>query len=958
MPGSPRSVFTVAVALLFFVSIIPAFAQTQTGEIFGKVTDRTGAVLPGATVTISGNALIQPQSTGVSSGGSYRFPNLPIGVYSVAFELAGFKRVIRADVRVQAGFNAEVNERLELSTVEETVTVTGESPIIDTRSNTLGTNFGKELLEAIPSARDPWVILEQTPGMVMSVQNVGGNASGQQASFGAHGSTSNQQWNLDGATITDMAAGSSPTYFDFDSFEEIQITTAGGDASQEASGVAINFVTKSGSNKLKGAARIFDANKALQSSNTPAEVAAQGGGAGNPLKDVIEYGGDVGGPIVKDKAWFWGAISRQSIEVGVLGFLKAGAPAGSTDADDLESDLTVLNNQNLKLNYAWTNRHKTTFLYTRGDKIRNARGADSTTRIEATNRQYGPNNYYKGEHQWVASDRLMLEAEYSYNNAGFVLDYHTDDLATVQRLLYVDQGNTLTRSGNYSGNIRPTYESRMDGNYFMPNLLRGDHSTKFGLRWRSTPYETISRTGGGATARIRSSGQNEADITRDGDTNREMWQYSLYFSDAIKWNRATVTWGLRFDHQDDRAITSNIAANPILPDLLPAVDFKGADGDATYNNLAPRLALAYDLKGNGRTVLKASTARYYGLGIYTAGTVNPAGQTTLSYFWNDLNNDLFVQRNELDFARGFRATPSANYDPANPSSVTTPNRIDGNLENDITDEFVAGVDHELMRDFAVGVSYIWRNYHNFQNSYRNVTPDSYSPVTFTAPCGNSLCDASSYTATYYQRATAVPTGTVLRNDQGSRSYNGIELTARKRFTHNWLMNSSFTWNNTLLHYESAADFSTTADPTNYDLQNGHPSSGTSGINGSRWTAKLSGMYGLPWQMSVAAFWNLRDGTQFNRTIQSPNRTGAGGTANVQFEPNGTTHYPTFSQVDLHWDKGFLFGQRRIQFNVDAFNLMNAATVLERQTRQNFAQANYVTRILAPRVVRLGVKVNF
>jgi hypothetical protein len=118
--------------------------------------------------------------------------------------------VIRADVRVQAGFNAEVNERLELSTVEETVTVTGESPIIDTRSNTLGTNFGKELLEAIPSARDPWVILEQTPGMVMSVQNVGGNASGQQASFGAHGSTSNQQWNLDGATITDMASSSSP----------------------------------------------------------------------------------------------------------------------------------------------------------------------------------------------------------------------------------------------------------------------------------------------------------------------------------------------------------------------------------------------------------------------------------------------------------------------------------------------------------------------------------------------------------------------------------------------------------------------------------------------------------------------------------------------------------------------------------------------------------------------------
>ena len=523
MHGSSRSVFGV-VLLALFLSAPTAWAQTQTGEIFGKVhrSKRRGAA--GATVILTSPALIQPQSTVAATSGSYRFPNLGIGIYTVTFELTGFKRVMRTDVRIQAGFNAEVNGKLELSSVQETVTVTGESPIIDVRSNTLGTNFGKELLEAIPSARDPWVILEQTPGMVMSVQNVGGNASGQQASFGAHGSTSNQQWNLDGATVTDMAAGSSPTYFDFDSFEEIQVTTAGGDASQEASGVAINFVTKSGSNQLKGSGRLFDSNKAFQASNTPAEVAAQGGGAGNPLKDVMEYGAEVGGPIVKDKAWFWGAISRQSIKVGVLGFLKVGAPAGSTDADDLETDETVLNNQNLKLNYGWTARNKTTFLYSRGDKIRNARGANSTTKIEATNRQTGPTNYYKIEHNWVASDRLMIEGEYSYNNAGFLLDFHEDDLADVQRLLFVDDGNTLTRSGSLSDNIRPTYESRLDGNYFLPAFLGGDHSTKFGARWRSTPYQTISQTGGGATARIRSTGINEVDITRDGDTSREMWQ--------------------------------------------------------------------------------------------------------------------------------------------------------------------------------------------------------------------------------------------------------------------------------------------------------------------------------------------------------------------------------------------------------------------------------------------------
>lgn len=947
----------VGIASLVLV-VATASAQTQTGEIFGRVTDSTGAVLPGATVTISSTALIQPQTAAASVSGSYRFPNLPIGVYQVTFELQGFQRVIHDEVRIQAGFNAEVNGRLQLSTVEETVTVTGESPIVDTKSSTLGTNFGKELLEAIPSARDPWVILEQTPGMVMNVQNVGGNQSGQQASFAAHGSSANQQWNMDGGTITDMAAGSSPTYFDFDSFEEIQITTAGGDASQEASGVAINFITKTGGNQFRGSGRLFDANKQFQSSNTPEEVAAQGGGAGNPLKNVIEYGTEMGGPIRKDKAWFWGAINRQSIKVGVLGFLKAGAPADSIDADDLETDETVLNNQNLKLNYQWASPHKTTFLYSRGDKVRNARGASSTTRLESTTRQTGPTNFYKLDHQWVMTDRLMLNAMTSFNDAGFKLDFHKDELATVQRLLFVDQGTngTLTRSGTFSNNIRPQYETRLDGNYFIPNFLGGDHSTKFGVRYRSSPYETISQTGGGVTARIRASGVNEVDVTRNGDTNREMWEYSAYFNDSWRIKRATLGLGLRFDHQDDRAMAANIAANPLLPDLLPAVSFAGADSDATFNDLSPRLSLTYDVFGNARTVAKVSANRYFGLGIYTAGTISPTGQTTLGYFWNDLNGDLFVTRDEINFARGFRTTPTSNYDPANPSAFNTPNTVDPDLENDITDEFLLGVDHEVMSDFALGVSYIKRKYHNFQDTFRNgVTSSLYSPVTITRPCGNLLCDDPTHTVTYFQRATALPAASTLRNYNAYRNYDGIELTARKRFSNNWLMNSSFTFNKTIINYPTIEDFSTTADPTNYQQQNGQDSSG---LNGARWVLKLSGMYALPWQMAISGFYNAREGLQYNRLFRSPTRTGAGGTVDVFVEPQGSTHYPNFHQLDVSWSKFVSFGQRRVTFNVDAFNLTNAATVLGRTTRQDSSQANFATTILAPRVVRFGVKVNF
>jgi hypothetical protein len=961
MRGLHRPICAVF-CLLSIGAAAPAGAQVSTGEIFGKVTDSTGALLPGVTVTIASPALLQPQAVVTAASGGYRFPSIPIGSYSVTFELTGFKKLVQNDVLIQAGFNAEINGRLDISTMEETVTVSGVSPIVDTKSNTLGSNFGRDLLDAIPSARDPWVILEQTPGMVMDRENVGGNQSGQQSSFSVHGSSANQQWNMDGGTMTDMASSSSPGYYDFDSFEEIQITTAGGDASQEAGGVAINFVTKSGSNRLKGSARYYDANRRFEADNAPDEVIAQGGGAGNPIKDVAEYGFEVGGPIKKDKAWFWGAANRNAIRVGIIGFLKEGAPVGSREIDDLETDLSVLTNKNLKLNYQWTTGQRSTFLFNGGDKIRDSRGASLTTRLPATTRQTSPNKLYKVQHQWTVSDQLLLDGQYTYADFGFVLDFHAPELADVQRLRYVDLNNTDDRSGTYSGNLRPQYEGRLDGNYFLPKLLGGDHSTKFGVRYRSTPFDTITRHGGGVLVRIRASGQNEVDVIRDGDQNREMWEYSAYFNDSYKRGRGTFNWGIRFDRQRDRAAAATIAANPILPDLLPAVTFTGADSGVTYNDWSPRFSYAYDVHGDGKTVLKVSGARYYGLGIDTGAALTPTGTTTLSYFWTDLNGDLLVQRNEILFSRGFRATPSSNYDPNNPTSLVTPTTVDPNLKNDTTDEFLVSLDRELMPNVALGISYIYRNYEDMQDTYRNgVSASSYVPVSFTRSCGNTLCDQPSYSGVYYQRAAPLPTASTRRNYDYYRNYHGIEGTFRKRFSHRWLMNGSFTINRTRFYYPNVDDFSattTTGDPTNYDMQNGRDSSGTSGINGPRWIVKLSGMYALPWNMSAAAFFNLREGIQFNRTIQSPNRTGSLGTVNVNIEPQGARHLDPYRQLDLHWDKSFTFDRRRLSFNIDLFNASNGSTVLGRVARQDAANANYVQTILAPRIARFGIKVNF
>jgi hypothetical protein len=182
------SVLLTALALV--VCAVPAAAQVQTGEVFGRVTDNTGAVLPGVTVTLSGPALLQPMVATTSETGSYQFPRIPIGTYTVAFDLPGFQRVVREGIRVDIGFSAQINQQLAISTVQEEVTVTGESPVVDTRSTTAKTSFDLETLQSIPSARDPWVMLERVPNIAVDRINVGGTQSGQQSGYISRGSTS------------------------------------------------------------------------------------------------------------------------------------------------------------------------------------------------------------------------------------------------------------------------------------------------------------------------------------------------------------------------------------------------------------------------------------------------------------------------------------------------------------------------------------------------------------------------------------------------------------------------------------------------------------------------------------------------------------------------------------------------------------------------------------------------
>ena len=1015
-------VVVLALVALFATSAL-ASAQSQTGEIFGRVTDTSGAVLPGVTVTLTGPVLLQPLTAVTGETGSYQFPRLEIGTYAVRFELTGFKTVVRDGVIVTVGFNAQVSVQLGISTVQETITVTGESPIVDTKATGTKQTFTNELLQSIPSARDPWVILQQTAGIAMDRENVGGNMSGQQSNYVSRGgSPFNNKWSLDGVDITDMAAtGASPSYYDFDAFEEMTITTGGVDVTQQTGGVGINLVTKSGSDRFKGSSRFYATDQKFESQNVTDALRAQGATSGAPIQNIKDYGFEMGGPIKKGKAWVWGSFGKQLIDVGVVGFFQpttvcqsykttSVALAASIDAVNgcLNTDETLLQTTNLKAEIQLFKGNKVTLFNNFAKKVRNARGASDLNPIETTTPQgavdasfgkhlwnTGPNPTFKFGDQWVISDRLLLDVTYAHIGNNFTLGFHAPELRDVQPTFIIP--TTLNgRSGAESVFIRPVNSVTVNSNYFMPGVLGGDHAFKMGGTWHDANSTSINHTGGFATLRFPTDAAEatddcatqlrgcQADLTRDGYSAYDLLNISAFVQDTMTSGRATLQLGVRYDYNHDTALAASIIANPLSTQWLPAINFPGADPNVKFNNFSPRLGFTYDLQGNGKTLARANYARYYGQ-VGTGGiasTINPVGSTTLRYPWVDLNGDKVAQANEV-IASANPLSASTNWSAANPGNTVSANSVDPNLKNDKTDEIIIGLDREIGAGFAVGANYIWRKYGDFSwNDRTGITTADYAAVQFTplstaCPSADGLrIDAGSCSSvTFFQPGFQLPTIITLTNAGGfNRAYTGVELTGRKRLSHHWLMNTSFAYNSTLVNF---ADFtgsisatSTTSaalveDPSNrtqrdgsqYDYPTGGSGIGNVWVN-AKWLFKVSGMYQAPFGVNVSAFYNARQGYPFERFVQGPSRANGAGIPIILLDAVGESRLPNYQNVDFHVERPVKAGTVRFVPSLDVFNVSNWNTIQAIRGTQNATNANQVQALLAPRVMRFGIKFNW
>jgi len=648
--------------LAIVLGLMPAaWAQVSSGNVYGTVNDEQGAVLPGANVSIASNAIGgAPRTTTTGPQGDFRFLNLDPGTYKVSVSIGGFATTTR-NVIVNTGINVNLAFSMKMAGVSETVNVTGETPTVDTKRVGTATTLTKEELSETPQGRDPWAVLKTVPGVIVDRVSIAGNEAGQQSLFTGKGAQmTDTMWNLDGVVVTDTTSyGASASYFDFDAFDEIAVTTGGGDLKVQTGGLGLNFVTKRGTNTFHGSARLFgSSHKAGESKNVPGEIASSStllDGRADQIRQIADYGFDLGGPIVKDKLWFWGSYGKNDIRL--YRYTSASA------------DKTILKNWNAKVNWQASSNDMVSFFFFNGAKEKFGRDPGYEVNNAALWNQgnfypesscglpCGAHGLWKAEINHTFSPNLFADAKYAFYNWGYGFDPQNDGS---QDLSIDHVAGTAKGSAEKLRFTKPWHTANVDGSYFFTGL-GGNNELKFGFGYRHWPNTSSGAFSGNGIVSVHNNddpsdpASRVAWVTRPGVVKFEGNNLSGYLGDTLTAGRLTVNAGARWDRQEAKNQASVAPANPLFPELLPGLNFDGNTPKITWNDVSPRVGLTVALDEKKRTVARASYARYAGqLGPLDATFNSPVtyGYTYLAYRWVDRNGDGFAQKDDPKLVAG------------------------------------------------------------------------------------------------------------------------------------------------------------------------------------------------------------------------------------------------------------------------------------------------------------------
>ncbi len=942
-----KKLFTIVAVLL----LLGVFVSAQDlGALNGKVTDEDGTPLPGVSVTLTGGR-IALMSTVTSEGGNFRFLSLPGGDdYTLKLELSGFKTFTREKLNVSFGRDTTVNIKMEQSALEEEVTVIGQSPVIDTKRTQVGVNITEEMINSLPTARNPWVIMSLVPGMLISKEDVGGNEAGQQSDYTGHGSIANDQtWNIDGANITDNSAlGAAPSYLNLASYEELQINYGNNDVKSQTGGVQLNFVSRRGGNNFSGNfyLDVEEENWGQAYNGTP-ELEALYPTYNPGISRVYLYGVNFGGPIVRDKAWFYGSYGIQDINARNI---------------DATTDSTWLMSGYAKLNFQVASSTRAELFFEYDNKLKYGRNDWFELGSCAPDLRWdqdGPGYIWKGELEQMFGD-LYLNAKALYIDMSFFLHPYESTLGKPLSILYYPSYFVTGALDDY-GTTRINTNLNLTGSYFAEEVLGGDHEIKFGVDYLVSTVSSYDYYQGnmylyyyGPDDYFQSGEYWEGDVRRDVNIKYWLRRYSLFIQDTVTFGKLSINLGLRYDNETSRIKDQAVPASPFLPDLLPALTISNLDPGQSWSTLSPRLSLIYDIGGDGKTVFKINLARYGSQeGFGMANFLNPMGWSGIGVYWDDLNGDALVTNNELfgEDADGNLATPTAdtilwawgtNVD--NPTDIVPANSIDPNFSSPLLDELSISLEREIITDFAARAEFFYKRAHNGIWD-RNMmldgtleTVDNYYNAGTEPTTGQIIWGRNE--GFYYNKRTNYPSY--------HTKYIAAQIVLVKRLSSKWMLDASLTYSDWKRYYEG--DYT---DPHNilyYDK------AVNSWMN-SRWQFKVSGLYQFPLGINASWVFRAREGYVLENYVNEY-RPGYS-TQRFYDGLRGDDRLPAFYELDFRLEKVFQVGERsRVVLSVDAFNALNSNIELNRDQVITSDRFGTVNKILNPRVFRFGVRFDF
>ncbi len=936
---------------VFFLMSSPAAGQATTGTIRGIIKDTSGAVLPGVTVTVTGPALQVPSLVSVSDAkGEFRVSPLPPGVFSVSFELSGFQPVKRDNVRLALGFTATLDQEMGVGALAESVTVSGQSPLVDVTNPATSVDMSAESLEILPTNRDGLKAFMGTMPGVRTNLDVGASSLSDTVVFRSFGQDGQSWQMLEGIMFsTPNTGGANGSHIDFNALDSTRVQTVGSAAEMPRRGVMLDAVMKSGGNAFHGDATYYGSGGSLESSNLSSEL--KDFGLRNPpsLHKLWDYGATLGGRVVRDKLWFFGSVRRTGFDRDLL------------DAFD-ENGIPMQNNRrlpywSLKLSYQMNQSNRLSGFYHDAAELEH-RGGSRFVGREGREVYEGPLALWGGSWQFVKGTSLVasLQAGTFYQKAWYFAEPSYENLragnpdtAAVHQISTLDTFTSI-RTGDVTSDgrwlHRYRYPTKGTISYYKPDLLAGSHQFKSGFdliesgfhdRWRDKPAGNYDlRFNNGTPTQIISYNVPVTPLnygTYFGTYFQDSWTVGsrLTLNLGVRWSRETASAPAQCHEATD------FSAHACYPEISLA----------TWTTTLPRLHAAYDLFGDGTTVVKGGFGRFANLRDLSPELTRVAknNRQMITWTWHDLNNDKMYQPGEV------------NLDPNGPDfrsisgvTNTAPNPDEPQPKSD---EWSLTVERQLPRNWAVRATGVYATNFDLRRLAEPLRPRSaYSiPITNPNPGFDGVvgtADDPGTSVTYWEYPAELNgiafAGTTIVPAVGRQHYKSIELAGTRRISGGW---------------QAAASFTATKDDVPFvDEQADNPNTEINTYN-TTWetTSKLSGGYTLPFDVIVSATYERRSGTP-----QAPNAVFSGGkTINniaINTDPIGTISLPATNLWNMRFAKRFGLGSgHSVEGRFDFFNIFNANFVTSQSTREG-PSFLVPSGIILPRILQMGVTYTF